>query len=71
MEVFSYDQELLKFMNQIRDISLVSKLQLAMGTLKIIGDLFYDLCVPSSWQLCDIKRIDGNAIIFYWFSATE
>ena len=71
METISYNNELFEFMSQIREISFVSKLQLAMGTLKIIGDLFYDLCVPSSWQLCDIKRINDRTIIFYWFSGTD
>ena len=71
MGIFSYSKKLFEFMSQIRDMSIASKLQLAMGTLEIIGDLFYDLFVPSLWQLCDIKRINDHTIIFYWFSGTD
>ena len=40
------------------------------GTLEVVGDFLYGMSVPQAWRLRDIRRTEGQALIFVWMSHT-
>ncbi len=70
MNPSSLKTQLTTFMEGYSNLTVTQKRELATGMIEIIGSFFYELCIPSTWNLMDIKR-NGNTIVFYWVSHSE
>ncbi len=73
MAVHSMDKSLISerlmaFYEEQGGLDLQMRKELAAGTIHVVGDFFFDLSVPSTWHLIDIKRTAEGELIFYWKS---
>lgn len=71
MESLLFSKRLLDYLEQYNEIGMSKKMEIAKGSLEVFGKFIYDVCVPDSWHLDDIERIDNNILIFHWSSKTE
>ncbi|MDO9535184.1 MAG: hypothetical protein Q7J85_07605 [Bacillota bacterium] len=71
MESSLISDRIMDFMEQYGSITVQTKRELAAGTIEIVGNFFYEFCMPSSWHLRDIKRTDNHEFVFYWIFHTE
>lgn len=70
LEYSLISDRLMDFMEQSINLTAQTKKELAAGLIEIIGNFFYEFCVPSSWHLRNIKRSTDN-YEFYWISDTR
>ena len=70
MNPSSLKTRLKTFMEGYSNLSVKQTRELATGTIEIIGNFFYELCIPSTWHLLDIER-NKNEFVFIWASNSE
>ncbi|MDA8212381.1 MAG: transposase family protein [Clostridia bacterium] len=70
MESSLIGDRIMDFMEQYNSITAQTKKELAAGTIEIIGNFFYEFCMPNLWHLRNIKR-SNNEFVFYWVSDTQ
>ncbi len=70
MEPTLFSDRMMELMQKYSSITAQTKKDIAAGTIEIIGNFFYEFCVPSSWHLKDIKRHDDK-FVFYRASDTK
>ena len=66
-----FSERMKEYLVQYGGIDAQTKMEITTGTIDVVGKFFYELSVPNSWYLKDIKRVDNDTLIFYWGSNTE